>query len=45
MKRKIGNTTIDILPPVKRYMNAIERRLRVDRPNAAAHHDRAGRGL
>lgn len=32
MKRKIGNTTIDILPPVKRYMNAIERRLRVDRP-------------
>ena len=32
MKRKIGNTTIDILPPVKRYMNAIERRLRVDGP-------------
>lgn len=31
MKWKIGNMTLDILPPVKRYMNAIERRLRVDR--------------
>lgn len=31
MKCKIGNTTLDVLPPVKRYMNAIERRLRVDR--------------
>lgn len=31
MKWKIGNTTLDVLPPVKRYMNAIERRLRVDR--------------
>lgn len=31
MKWKIGNTTLDILPPVKRYMNAIERYLRVDR--------------
>lgn len=31
MKCKIGNITLDILPPVKRYMNAIERRLRVDR--------------
>lgn len=31
MKWKIGNTPLDILPPVKRYMNAIERRLRVDR--------------
>lgn len=31
MKWKIGNTTVDVLPPVKRYMNAIERRLRVDR--------------
>ena len=31
MKWKIGNTTLDILPPVKRYMNAIERHLRVDR--------------
>lgn len=31
MKWKIGNTTLDVLPPVKRYMNAIERHLRVDR--------------
>ena len=31
MKWKIGNKTVDILPPVKRYMNAIERRLRADR--------------
>lgn len=31
MKWKIGNTTLDILPPVKRYMNAIERRLRTGR--------------
>ena len=31
MKWKIGHTTVDVLPPVKRYMNAIERRLRVDR--------------
>lgn len=31
MKWKIGNTTLDVLPPVKRYMNAIERRLRLDR--------------
>lgn len=31
MKWKIGHRTIDILPPVKRYMNAIEHRLRVDR--------------
>lgn len=31
MKWKIGNTTLDVLPPVKRYMNAIERNLRVDR--------------
>lgn len=35
MKWKIGNTTLDILPPVKRYMNAIERHLRVDRENRA----------
>lgn len=31
MKWKIGRTTLDVLPPVKRYMNAIERRLRADR--------------
>lgn len=31
MKWKIGNTTLDVLPPVKRYMNTIERNLRVDR--------------
>lgn len=31
MRWKLGNTTLDILPPVKRYMNAIERRLRMDR--------------
>lgn len=31
MKIRIGNTTLDVLPPVKRYMNAIERRLRADR--------------
>lgn len=31
MKWKIGNTTVDVLPPVKQYMNAIERRLRMDR--------------
>lgn len=31
MKWTIGNKTVDILPPVKRYMNAIERRLRADR--------------
>lgn len=31
MKWKIGNTTLDVLPPVKRYMNAIERHLRADR--------------
>lgn len=31
MKWKIGHTTLDVLPPVKRYMNAIERRLKVDR--------------
>lgn len=31
MKWKIGNKTVDILPPAKRYMNAIERRLRADR--------------
>ncbi|WP_302200342.1 DUF1700 domain-containing protein [uncultured Gemmiger sp.] len=35
MKWKIGNTTLDVLPPVKRYMNAIERHLRVDRENRA----------
>ena len=31
MKWKIGRTTLDVLPPVKRYMNAIERRLHADR--------------
>lgn len=31
MKWKIGNTTLEVLPPVKRYMNAIERQLQVDR--------------
>lgn len=31
MKWKVGSITIDILPPVKRYMNGIERQLRVDR--------------
>lgn len=31
VKWKIGNKTVDILPPVKQYMNAIERRLRVGR--------------
>lgn len=31
MKWRIGDKTVDILPPVKRYMNAIERRLRADR--------------
>lgn len=31
MKWTIGNKRMDILPPVKRYMNAIERRLRADR--------------
>lgn len=31
MKWRMGNVTLDILPPVKRYMNAIEHRLRVDR--------------
>lgn len=35
MKWKIGNKTVDILPPVKRYMNAIERRLRADRATRA----------
>ncbi|MEE0710416.1 MAG: DUF1700 domain-containing protein [Gemmiger sp.] len=35
MKWKIGNTTLEVLPPVKRYMNAIERHLRVDRENRA----------
>lgn len=31
MKMKIGSMTLDVLPPVKRYMNAIERRLNTDR--------------
>ena len=31
MKWKIGSMTLDILPPVKRYMYAIERRLHTDR--------------
>lgn len=31
MKWKIGRTALDVLPPVKRYMNAIERRLHADR--------------
>lgn len=31
MKWKIGNATLDVLPPVKRYMNAIERHLQADR--------------
>lgn len=31
MKVKFGATVLDILPPVKRYMNAIERRLCCDR--------------
>lgn len=35
MKWKIGNTTLDVLPPVKRYMNAIDRHLRVDRKTRA----------
>lgn len=35
MKWKIGSMTLDILPPVKRYMNAIERRLHTDRKTRA----------
>lgn len=35
MKIKLGSVTLDVLPPVKRYMNAIERRLRADRPTRA----------
>lgn len=31
MKMKIGSMTLDVLPPVKRYMNSIERRLNTDR--------------
>ena len=35
MKMKLGSVTLDVLPPVKRYMNAIERRLRADRQTRA----------
>lgn len=35
MKIKLGSVTLDVLPPVKRYMNAIERRLRADRQSRA----------
>lgn len=35
MKIKLGSVTLNVLPPVKRYMNAIERRLRADRQSRA----------
>lgn len=35
MKWKIGPVTLDVLPPVKRYMNAIEGRLHTDRKTRA----------